>query len=72
MPGSPSPEIARARASLAGLTRCRPSDDPRVIRAKQNLKEATAADYIRSVVETAPALSAAQRERLALLLRGDA
>ncbi|MEV4286446.1 hypothetical protein AB0K40_13170 [Nonomuraea bangladeshensis] len=37
---------------------------------KRELKTETLADYIRALVDEAPALTAEQRERLALLLRG--
>jgi hypothetical protein len=40
--------------------------------ARRDLAEAKIAQYIRQVVEAAPPLTAEQRDRLALLLRGDA
>lgn len=38
---------------------------------KREIAEAKLAEYIRRVVDQAPPLTAAQRDRLALLLRGD-
>jgi len=58
------------RARVASLTRSRAADDPELVTARRNLKTERLADYIVRVVDDAPALSAAQRDRLALLLRG--
>jgi len=58
------------RARVASLSRSRTPDDPELIAARQALRVERAADYIRKTVDAAPALSAAQRDRLALLLRG--
>jgi hypothetical protein len=58
------------RARVASLSRSRSSDDPDLIKARQNLKAERLADYIVRTVDQAPPLSAEQRERLALLLRG--
>lgn len=59
-----------ARAQVAALTRSRDDNDPDLITARRDLAEANLADYIRRVVDTAPPLTAEQRDRLALLLRG--
>lgn len=58
------------RARVASLTRSRRSDDPDLIAARRNLRAARLEDYIARVVAEAPPLSDAQRDRLALLLRG--
>jgi hypothetical protein len=60
------------RARLASLTRSREPDDPELIGARRNLKAERLADHIRRVVDEAPPLTREQRERLAILLRGDA
>ena len=57
------------RARVASLSRSRTPDDPDLIAARRNLKAERLADYITRVVDGAPPLSAAQRDRLALLLR---
>jgi hypothetical protein len=60
------------RARVASLTRSRTPDDPDLIAARRNLRAARLEDYIRRTVDAAPPLTAEQRDRLALLLRGDA
>lgn len=58
--------------SLAGrynvLRRHRPPDDPAIADAERDLRAASLADHIGRVVDAAPPLTPAQRERLALLL----
>lgn len=58
------------RARVASLTRSRTPDDPDLVNARRNLKAERLALYIKRVVDAAPPLSSAQRDRLALLLRG--
>lgn len=58
------------RASIAALTRHNGADSPEVADKRREFKTERLADYIVKTVEAAPALSAAQRDRLALLLRG--
>ncbi len=58
------------RARVASLTRSRRPDDPDLIAARRDLKASRLADYITNVVDTAPPLTADQRDRLAVLLRG--
>lgn len=58
------------RAKVAGLSRSRTPDDPDLIAARRNLSAERLAMYIKRAVDTAPPLSAEQRDRLALLLRG--
>jgi len=62
------------RARVASLSRSRTPDDPDLVNARRNLKAERLADYIARVVDAAPPLTPAQRDRLALLLRpgGDA
>ena len=60
------------RARVASLTRSRTPDDPDLIAARRNLRAARLEDYIRRTVEAAPPLTAEQRDRLAILLRGEA
>lgn len=56
------------RARVASLTRSRCADDPDLVNARRNLKAERLADYIRKTVDTAPPLTAEQRDRLSLLL----
>jgi hypothetical protein len=60
------------RARVASLSRSRPADDPDLIAARLNLRAERLADYIRKTVDSAPPLTAEQRDRLAVLLRGAA
>lgn len=60
----------KERARHNALRRYRPVDDPAVLDARRDLKAARAEEYIRRLVDDAPPLSAEQRDRLALLLRG--
>ena len=59
------------RARLASLSRSRTPDDPDLIAARRNLRAARLEDYIRRTVAAAPPLSDEQRDRLAVLLRGE-
>ncbi len=56
------------RARIASLSRSRTPDDPELVDARCNLRVERAADYIQRLVDDAPALSAAQLDRLAALL----
>lgn len=60
------------RARVASLTRSRTPDDPDLIAARLNLRAERLAMYIRRTVDAAPPLTAEQRDRLAVLLRGEA
>jgi len=60
------------RARVASLSRFHPDDIEGLDDARRNLREAKLADYIKKTVDAAPPLTAAQRDRLALLLRGAA
>lgn len=60
------------RARVASLSRSRTPDDPDLIDARRNLRTERLAEHIARVVDEAPPLTTEQRDRLALLLRGDA
>lgn len=60
------------RARVASLTRSRTPDDPDLIAARRSLRAERLAMYIRRTVDAAPPLTAEQRDRLAVLLRGEA
>jgi len=58
------------RARVASLTRSRTPDDPDLLDARRKLRTERLAAYITATVDAAPPLTADQRDRLALLLRG--
>ncbi|QNF93578.1 hypothetical protein [Janibacter sp. YB324] len=58
------------RARVASLSRSRTPDDPELIAARRQLRETRLAEHIAKVVAEAPPLTAEQRDRLAVLLRG--
>ncbi len=60
------------RARVASLSRSRTPDDPELVGARRDLRAARAEDYIKRLVDAAPPLTTAQKDRLALLLRGGA
>ncbi len=60
------------RARVASLTRSRTPDDPELADARRNLRAERLAEHIRKAVDSAPPLTAEQRDRLAVLLRGGA
>jgi hypothetical protein len=62
--------VAHQRAKLASLTRSRTPDDPDLLAAKRNLREANLAEHIAKTVAEWPELEPDQLERLALQLRG--
>jgi len=65
-----SPATRSARATLAVRTRDHGPDAPANIRARRAFDVEALADHINAVVDAAPPLSAAQRDRLwAVLLR---
>ena len=63
-------EWTHHRARIASLTRSRPADDPDLLDARRKLRTERLAEYIKATVDAAPALTDAQRDRLAALLRG--
>ncbi len=60
----------RERAKLAAHKRHHPDADDSILR--RDLRAARLEHFIRQTVDAAPPLSSAQRDRLAILLRGDA
>lgn len=65
----------RERAKVAALSRCvaageRQADDPDLIEAKRNLRALRLEEHVRNVVDAAPPLTPAQRDRIAAILRG--
>lgn len=68
MPNVAGTARTRAITKLAAIRRHHPDRDTTDL--EQNLKEATLAEHITRLVDTAPPLRPEQRERLALLLRG--
>lgn len=69
MAGSPSPETAKHRARVAGITLKRGADDPEVEMARRDLEVSKLADHIQRVLAQAPPLTRQQRSKLAELLR---
>lgn len=69
---SAEPTWRQSRGKVAGLSRKRTQDDPELLAARRDLKEARLADYIRRTVDAAPPLTPEQRDKLALLLTGGA
>jgi hypothetical protein len=67
--GSPSPETAKHRARVAGITLKRGADDPEVEMARRDLEVSKLADHIQRVLAQAPPLTGQQRAKLAELLR---
>lgn len=58
------------RARYAALTRHRSADDPDVEAARRDFTAAHLSDYITKTVAAGGPLTAAQRDQLAVLLRG--
>lgn len=62
------------RARVASLSRSRTRNDPELLAARRNLAAARLADrieeYVAGIVAAAPDLTPAQRDKLAMLLRG--
>ena len=69
---APASDWTHHRARVASLTRSRVPDDPDLVTARRDLRAARLELYIKSTVAGAPALTAEQRDRLAVLLRGSA
>lgn len=64
--------VSHHKARVAALTRSRTADDPELVTARQDLKAARLAAYIKRTVDAAPPLTPGQREQLAAILRGGA
>lgn len=60
------------RARVASLSRSRTPDDPDLVDARLNLRTEKLAEHIERVVNAAPPLDDARRDRLAALLRPSA
>jgi len=58
------------RGKVAGLSRTREPDDPELLDARQAMRAARIADYVKGEVAKFPPLTAEQRERIALILIG--
>lgn len=65
-------DIASAHGRVAALRRHHPNRPDLVGDAQRDLRAATLADHIKRTVDAAPPLTADQRDRLAVLLRGGA
>lgn len=70
MPAFVGSEVARTRSRVAVTSRLGTPDDVKA--ARQNHAAAKIADYVAKVVAQAPPLTPAQRDRIAVLLRGSA
>lgn len=57
------------RAKIASLSRSRPSDDPDLVTARQNLKALKLEDHVREKVASWPPLRPEQAARIVGLLR---
>jgi hypothetical protein len=57
------------RARVAALSRDRKPDDPDLLAAKRDLQASRAEEYIKRLVAEAPAFTAEQRSRIAVLLQ---
>jgi len=60
------------RARVASLSRFRTPDDPDLAKARLDLRAECLAEHVAKVVAEAPPLTPAQRDRIAILLRGGA
>lgn len=58
------------RGTLARRCQDLPPDHPEIIELRRELKAQRLQEHIAEVIESAPALTAQQRERIAELLRG--
>lgn len=65
-----SPERRTLIGKLAKASSRHSPENTDVVELKREVKAQTIADYIRALVDEAPALTTEQRDRLALLLRG--
>ena len=65
-----SPARRSASSRVSGLSRSHSDNDPVLIEARRDLRVAGLAEYIKHVVDIAPPLTQAQRDQLAILLRG--
>jgi hypothetical protein len=63
-------DILTSRGRVAALSRSRKPDDPDLVGARRDLAASKITEYIRRVVDDAPALTDAQLDRLVVQLRG--
>ena len=64
-----SSEQRKTRARIAALKRHNPND-PKTVNLARDFKAERLSQYIQRVVDAAPPLTQAQRDQLAILLRG--
>ncbi len=62
--------VRTTRARVAALTKHHPDGSPTLTGARRDHAAEKLADYVAKVVAQAPPLSPAQRDRIAVLLRG--
>lgn len=67
-----SPAVAHHRAKIAAKSRVLEPNDPELLAAKRDLAAEKLAEHTRRVVDAAPPLTPAQRDRIASILRGGA
>ena len=65
---STDPTWQHYRGRVAALTRSRPDDDPELVEARRRLAELRLADNVQKLVDAAPPLTDAQRERIISIL----
>ena len=72
MAGAPSsPEVAAARADLGNRVRWHGGDAEAVEEARRALKFANLVDHLTRAMDSTPALTGEQVERLVVVLRGE-
>jgi hypothetical protein len=64
------PEARKVQGRIAAASRHHPGDTATIANDKRQYRYLVLEDYIKRVVDAAPPLTPAQRDRLALLLRG--
>lgn len=69
MPGPVAPDVAHHRGAVAALSRSRRPDDPELIAHRDALRAAMLEVHVERLLATAPPLTPAQRDRLAVLLQ---
>lgn len=67
-----TPEQLKLRSQIAGTVKNNPNNKSKADDLRRQLRESRLAEHIRKTVDAAPPLTADQRDRLALILRGDA
>ncbi len=72
MGGPQQPTRLQLRGQHNALKRYRSGDDPDVLAIRTALKVASAESYIEELVNSAPALTPEQRDKLAVLLKAGA